>query len=319
MQFGNDTSVVANAPAWFELQEFKIFSVSGGNRVYRNGRQQLKVRVVVAVADAFHRRVPLTQSELDSIVLVDASSGLPLSKKNRYGPEGTHVWEYMEFQDSRFRELPHNGPVLGSVPPGPFVYVVDFYVSSTSYTPIRVRPRITRADGEMFQFDTKTELASLQLYSLPVAVYRAEQYSLNRTSAPYASTSRDIEKVEVFVLELIIDQQRIEFVTGFNIGTHPRIGSSDRRYTGYYLVGYGNGRYMRTGGAPRWERPDALGGSRSEEGQVALVLAYGKHGGDVWVRDPVSNTLMEFQDMYGNPHQLRLELTDDPLLVRIHR
>ncbi len=81
MQFGNDTSVVANAPAWFELQEFKIFSVSGGNRVYRNGRQQLKVRVVVAVADAFHRRVPLTQSELDSIVLVDASSGLPLSKK----------------------------------------------------------------------------------------------------------------------------------------------------------------------------------------------------------------------------------------------
>lgn len=318
MQFEADTSVVANAPAWDELQRFKIFSVSGGNRLYRNGRQQLKVRVVVAVADASHKRVPLTQSELDSIVLVDALSGLPLPKKDRYGPEG-HVWYYTEYQNRQFRELPHYGPVPGSVPPGPFVYVVDFYVSTTSDTPIKVRPRITRADGQMFQLDTGAELESLQLYSLPVAAYRAEQYSLNRTSAPYASTSRDIEKVEVFGLELIVDQQRIEFVTGFNIGTHLRIGSSDRRYTGYYLVGYGNGKYMPTGGAPRWERPDALGRRRSEGGRVALVLAYGKHGGDVWVRDPASNTLMEFVDMYGNPHQLRVELTDDPLLVRVHR
>lgn len=317
MEFENNTPVVANVPAWSELEKFKIFSVSGGNRVYRNGRQQLKVRVVVAVADASHKRVPLTQSELDSIVLVDALSGLPLSKKDRDGPKG-HVWYYTEYQNSQFRELPHYGAVPGSVPPGPFVYVVDFYVSTTSYTPVKVRPRITRADGQMFQWDTGAELESLQLYPLPVAVYRAEQYSLNRAAVPYYG-SNHIEKAEVFVLELIIDQQRIEFVTGFGIGTHLRIGSSDRRYTGYYLVGYGNGKYMPTGGAPRWERPDALGRSRSEGGQVALVLAYGKHGGDVWVRDPASNTLMEFVDMYGNPHQLRVELTDDPLLVRVHR
>ncbi len=319
MQFGNGTSVVANAPAWSELTVFRIFSVSGGNRLYRNGYQQLKVRVVVEVADRFSRRVPLTQSELDSIVLFDASSGLPLSKKNRYGPEGTDVWEYMGSQDGRFRELPHYGPVPGSIPPGPHVYVVDFYVSTHSDTPIKVQPRITRADGKEFQMYKGGELDSLQLYSLPVAVYRPEQYSLNRTPAPYASTSRDIEKVEVFALELLIDQQRVEFVTGFNMGAHLRIGSSDSRYTGYYLVGYGNGRHMQTGGAVTWERPDALGRSRSENGQVVWVLAYGKRNGGVWVRDRVSNTPMECRDMYGNLHQLRLELTDDPLLVRVHR
>lgn len=62
----------------------------------------------------------------------------------------------------------------------------------------------------------------------------------------------------------------------------------------------------------RWE------GVAAKKGRLLWYLPTANTG-DVWVRDPVSNTLMEFQDMYGNPHQLRLELTDDPLLVRIHR
>jgi hypothetical protein len=316
MGFDNNGTVMAGTPAWTGLSVFRIYSASGGNQLYRNGFQQLKIRVVVVAVDRSFSPVALTQSELESVVLVDASSGMPLHKKVRHGPEGSDAWEYTDYSDDRFRELPPNNSFEGSVPSGPFVYVRDFYVNTTSNMPIVVRPRITRADGEMFWLNDSRALASIQLRSLPIAVYRSEQYSISRT-APYFNPTRDIEKVEVFGLELIIEQQRIEFVTTFSMDFHPRLGSSDNRYTGYYLVGYGNGRYMRTTGPVSWERPDALGRSRSENGRVALVLAYGRHGGDVWVRGSIMNASMEARDMYGNLHQLRVELSEDPLLVRV--
>jgi hypothetical protein len=314
----NNVSVVADTPAWGALEFFRVYTVSGGKQLYRNGYQQLKVRVVVAAVGRAFRRVALTPSELDSIVLIDASSGLVLPKKNRNGPGIQGAWEYTDYEDARFRELPPNSPIEGSVPSGPYVYVKDFYVTTTSSMPIVIRPRITRTDGEMFGYDNNEELGVLSLYSLPVATYRPEQYSISRT-APSFTPTRDIEKVEVFSLELITDQQKIAFVTGFNMGGHPRVGSSDSRYTGYYVVGYGNGRYMQTGAAVSWERPDALGRSWSENGRVALVLAYGRHGGSVWVRESITNVPMEALDMYGNLHQLRIELSEDPLSVRVYR
>lgn len=316
--FEHDAFVVSDTPSWIGLTMFRVYSVSGGNQLYGNGYQQLRVRVVVAVTDKWDKRVPLTQSELDSVVLLDTSSRLPLPKKDRHGPGVNGAWEFTDYEDNRFLELPPNKPIEGSVPLGPYVYVKDFYVTTTSSMPIVIRPRITRADGEMFWYDNNEELGVLSLYSLPLATYRPEQYSISRT-APSFTPTRDIEKIEVFSLELITDQQQIAFVTGFNMGGHPRVGSSDSRYTGYYVVGYGNGRYVQTGAAVSWERPDALGRSWSENGRVALVLAYGRHGGSVWVRESITNVPMEALDMYGNHHQLRIELSEDPLSVRVYR
>lgn len=313
MAFENDATVMTGNSAWTDLKEFRIYSVSGGNRLFRNGYQQLKVRVVVEVRNRTSQPVALTRSELESVVLVDTSSGLPLPRKDRHGPGVQGEWEFTDYEDGRFRELPPNQPIEGSVPPGQFVYFKDFYITTTSYMPIVVRPRITRADGRMFWYDDDRDLATLRLQSLSQPTYRQEQYSFNRVT-PYFNPTRDIEKVEVFGLELIVEQQQIKFVTDFNMATHPRVGSADNRYTGYYVVGYGNGRTMQTSGAVSWERPDALGRSRSENGRVALVLAYGRRGGGVWVRDAVINTPMEARDMYGNLHQLRVELSDEPLV-----
>ncbi|SFX71060.1 hypothetical protein [Pseudomonas sp. NFACC36] len=316
MKYEINTPVATQPSGWYKLESFGVFSVTGGNQLYSNGNQQLMVRVFVQVQSWLGSSLPLTQSEIDSIVLVDGHTGAELIKDRNRGDVG--AWKYTDQQDARFRQLPPNLPVRGSVPSGEFVYTKDFYVTSSSDKPIELQLRITRADGETFLSRKQDELGTLTVVPLQPAVYRSEQYSLSRTSAPYSSTTGDIEKVELLMLDLVVDQQRMGFVSDFSMGAHPRIGSSDKRYSGYYLVGYGNGQPMRTGSPVRWERPDVLGRHRSENGRIALVLVYGKLG-PVWVRDPVASTALELTDMYGNPHALRVEMSDDPLTVRVTR
>jgi len=316
MKKENNTSVEMQPTGWYDVKDFGIFSVTGGNQLYSNGNQQLMVRVFVQVQSWLGSSLPLTQSEIDSIVLIDGHTGVELTKDRNRGDVG--VWKYTDQQDSRFRQLPPNLPARGTVPTGEFVYTKDFYVTSSSDKPVELQLRITRADGVPFRSRKQDDSGALTLVSLPSAIYRSEQYSLSRTSAPYSSTTGDIEKVELFMLDLVVDQQRMGFVADFSLGAHPRIGSSDKRYSGYYLVGYGNGQHIRTGSPVRWERPDVLGRHRSESGRVALVLAYGKLG-SVWVRDPVTGTVLQLTDLYGNPHELRVELADDPLTVRVTR
>lgn len=316
MEYKNNPPVAAQQSEWNDLKDFGVFSVTGGNQLYSNGYQQLMVKVFVQVQSWFGSSLPLTQAELDSIVLIDGHTGAELTKDRHRGDVG--VWKYIDREDPRFRQLPPNMPVRGSVPAGEFVYTQDFFVTSSSDRPIDLQLRMTRADGVTFRSNKQDEFGALTLVPIPPAIYRSEQYSLSRTSAPYSSSRGDIEKVELFMLDLIVDQQRMGFVADFSLSVHPRIGSADRRYSGYYLVGYGNGQPIRTGGAVSWERPDVLGRHRSESGRVALVLAYGKLG-KVWVRDPVMGTALELRDMYGNRHELRVELADNPLAVRVIR
>ncbi|WP_417696238.1 hypothetical protein [Pseudomonas sp.] len=314
MELNNNEAGVAT---WSDLKTFKVFSVSGGNQLYRNGYQQLKVKVVVEAEDWLWGSVALSQAELDSIVLVDALTGLALTKDRHR--EAIKDWRYTEREDSRFRQLPPNGPIKGSVPSGEFVYTKDFYVTTNSDTPIDLQVCITRADGKKFLSSKASELGSLVLVPLAPAVYRSEQYSIRAIPAYYSSQSPDIAKVEAFVLELIIDQQRIDFVADFYMRTHLQIGSSDNRYSGYYVVGYGAGRAMQTSVYLSWERPDAVGRSLSEEGGVAFVLTFGKKGGPVWVRDPRSSAALEMRDVFGNLHHLRVGITEETLAVWVAR
>lgn len=314
MELKNNEPGVAT---WSDLKTFKIFSVSGGNQLYRNGYQQLKVKVVVEVEDWLWGSVALSQSELDSIVLVDALTGLALTKDRHR--EDIKDWRYTEREDSRFRQLPPNGPIQGSVPSGEFVYTKDFYVTTRSDTPIDLQLCITRADGKKFLSSKASEFGSLVLIPLAPAVYRSEQYSVRAIPAYYSSQSPDIAKVEGFVLELIVDQQRMEFVADFYMRTHLQIGSSDNRYSGYYVVGYGAGRAIRTSAYLSWERPDAVGRNLSEMGAVAFVLAFGKKGGPVWVRENRNSAALEMRDVFGNFHQLRVGITEETLAVWVAR
>ena len=316
MKYESNSSVALQSSGWHSLKDFGIFSVTGGNQLYSNGNQQLMVRVFVQVQSWLSTSLPLTQAEIDSIVLLDGHTGAELIKDRNRGDVG--VWKYIDIKDTRFRQLPPNLPAQGSVPSGDFVYIKDFYVTSSSDKPIELQLQITRADGITFQSRKQDEFGTLTLVPLPPAIYRSEQYSLIRTPVPYSSPRGHIEKVEVFMLDLVVDQQRMRFFDGFIMGPHPRMGSSDKRYSGYYLVGYGNGRYIHSGGPVSWEQPHALGRQQSENGRVALVMAYGKLG-PVWVRETIKSSGLEMLDMYGNLHELRVELSDDPLTVRVTR
>ncbi|MEJ1226648.1 hypothetical protein V9K90_12700 [Pseudomonas sp. CCNWLW56] len=316
MKYEINTPVATQPSGWYKLESFGVFSVTGGNQLYSNGNQQLMVRVFVQVQSWLGSSLPLTQPEIDSIVLVDGHTGSELIKDRNRGDVG--AWKYTDQQDARFRQLPPNLPVRGSVPSGEFVYTKDFYVTSSSDKPIELQLRITRADGETFLSRKQDELGTLTLVPLQPAVYRSEQYSISRTKFDYYSAKGDIEKVEVLMLDLVVDQQLMRFYDGFWMNYQLRMGSSDKRYSGYYLIGYGNGRPIHTNAQVPWERPDAMGRHHSENGRVALVLAYGKLG-PVWVRSSLKSTSLELTDMYGNPHALRVEMSDDPLTVRVTR
>jgi hypothetical protein len=59
-------------PEWVDIKRFQIYSTSGGNIIYANGYQQLKLVVVVQVVGDGQKAVGISENELDSIQLLDA-------------------------------------------------------------------------------------------------------------------------------------------------------------------------------------------------------------------------------------------------------
>ncbi|WP_434579433.1 hypothetical protein J3P95_24170 [Pseudomonas sp. Z5-35] len=298
-------------PAWDRLKNFKIIALSAAHRVYRNGYQQLPVRVYVEVENPVtHASVALTQAELDSIVLIEPLGGVELVRDASWAPATT--WQYSELKDSRFLEPTFiDGPVPDVMPTGPYVYTKDFYIRTGSRSGITVQPRITRADGKTFQMgEWDSTYRTLRLQPVDPIVYRADQYSLPAASYDNFSQIGDIRKVTVFKLNLIVDQRQIGFVSGSDMPAHLRVTSSNREYSGYYLVGYEHGRRMRTGGIVQWDMPDVWGRSASLPSSVVFVLVYGRRGGRVDVRTPTPDTVVNVRDSYGNSQRLTLRLTE---------
>lgn len=311
-------AVAPPAPALVELskfayiKQFHVFSATGGTHVYANGYQQLKLVVAIEVCDLSGQPMKLTEAEQTSIVLTDSASGEQLPWDTVHYPD-QEAWKYTFEEDKRFYPIPHSGPVPDPIEHGPDVCIKTFYVSTNAHNPMGIRPCITRSDKEVFYPEKSAKYGSITLTPVPSPAYRPGQYQLREVHDTFY-TSRHIAKVVPYVIRLIVDQQAINFVS-CTMDRPLQMLSTDDHYLGYYAVAYFNGRQVANA-MLEFEAPDSAG-ANDESGAVTVVMVYGAKGGDVQVRSNHRSGKLWARDMYGNLHDISLNIVEGPVRLFI--
>lgn len=291
----------ADVPKWYKTKEFKVFSTSGGDTVYANGYQQLKLMVVVQVIGELGKVVDISQDELDSIQLVDAytNKALPIDVI-REGEEP--AWKCTLEPSLSFQPFPYSGELRGPVTRGRGIFLKAFYVSSNSPEPIRLIAAITRSDGEAFYSEEVTEYGGISLRTAPAPTYRKEHFRVKHLSGNWQPTE-NVAKVDRYVLDLLVDQQHIKFVSCMFDGVL-RAHSEHPDYLGYYAVGYFDGHKVDHGQGVSWETADVVATHHEEQGKVTVLMHFARKGGKSQVREDRLMVKMFVRDMYGNRHEV---------------
>lgn len=305
-------STIDDQLAWSDLDRFEVFSANGGDHLYMNGHQQLKLFVVVKAVDKRGSFVGLSQAELDSIVLTDRNTNEPLAENAYTWHDEPEVWKYTTYHNRTYRSLPSNTAMKGSVDPGEFVSVREFYVTTTASEPIVIRPRITRSGGKHFYADKAAEFGSMQLTPVDVPQYSSSQYSLVSEAKRYYGELRDFTEIQVYELKLLEGSRQIKFVE-CGMSSLLQIGGTSDRYAGYYAVGYFSGKNV-TNYIPKWQTPDNAVWAKDK---FALVIVFARKGGKVWVREHIDVVELFARDMYGNPHSVKVRLSENPVAITL--
>lgn len=305
----------ADSPEWIDLKRLQVFSTSGGNIIYANGYQQLRLMVVVQAVDEGQKVVGISESELDSIQLLDAYSGkaLPIDTI-RDGEEP--VWKCMLERRLPYAPFPHTGELHGPVVRGKGIFLKEFYVSSNSPDPVKLIAAITRSDGKVFYSEETSEFGEISLRTVPPPIYRKEQFRVKHLSANWKPTE-NVAKVDRYVLDLLVDQQHIKFVDCSIAGVlHARSEHPD--YLGYYAVGYFNGLKSNDGAEALWETADKIATYHDEQGKVTFLMHFARKGGASTVRYDQLSVKMFVRDMYGNGHEVDVAMnTQSPSMIEV--
>ncbi|WP_458128987.1 hypothetical protein [Pseudomonas sp. Z2-11] len=306
-------SIIDDQLCWSDLSRFEIFSANGGEHLYMNGFQQLKLFVVVKADDERGSAVGLSQAELDSIVLTDRSTNEPLTETVYTSHQEPGIWKYTRHHNRTYRSFPSNTAIKGSVDPGEFVSVKEFYVTTTANEPIVIRPRITRSDGKYFYADKATDFGSVQLTPVDVPLYGSSQYSLVSEEKRYYGELRDFTEIQAYELKLMEGPRQVKFVAECRMANQLQIGAESDRYAGYYAVGYFSGRNI-TNSLSLWQMPD---NAVWDKEKLALVLVFARKGGDVTVREHIAVVELSARDIYGNPHSIKVRLSENPVAITL--
>ncbi|MCP2024072.1 hypothetical protein [Pseudomonas laurylsulfatiphila] len=305
----------ADSPEWIDLKRLQVFSTSGGNIIYANGYQQLKLMVVGQVVDHGGKAVEILKSELDSIQLLDAYSGKALPIDNiRDGEE--LAWKCTLERRLPYEPFPHTGELHGPVVRGKAIFLKAFYISSNSPEPIKLIATITRSDGETFYSEETSEFGEINLRTVPPPIYRKEQFRVKRLSGNWRPTE-NVTKVDRYVLDLLVDQHHIKFVSCSITGVlHARSEHPD--FLGYYAVGYFKGLKANHGAEVSWETADQLATDHEEQGKVTFLMHFAKKGGTSQVRYDHLLVKMFVRDMYGNRHEIDVAMnTENPSMIEV--
>ncbi|WP_414924361.1 hypothetical protein [Pseudomonas sp. IT-P291] len=305
----------AGSPKWTDFKRFQVFSTSGGNTIYANGYQQLKLMVVVQAVDKDEKVVDISQSEFDSIQLLDAYSGKALPIDNiRDGEEP--AWRCALERRLPYEPFPHTGELHGPVVRGKAVFLKEFYVSSNSPEPIKLIAAITRSDGEAFYSEETADFGEISLRTVPPPIYRKEQFRVKHLPGNLQPTE-NLAKVDRYVLDLIADQHHIKFVNCSITGVL-QARSEHPDYLGYYAVGYFKGLKADHGATVLWETADQLATYHDEQGKVTFLMHFARKGGTSQVRYDDLLVKMFVRDMYGNRHEVDVAMnTRNPSMIEV--
>ncbi|MCQ2992871.1 hypothetical protein NLO88_12290 [Pseudomonas syringae] len=163
---------------WENLKQFKIEASSGSDRLFRNGRQQVELRITLEAIDINLDPVPLSDQELASVRLVEYHGEKEI-------PQQGGKWNYGVKRDTQYRFYPLGRSRSASdyaeafaAPPATeqLINYRQFYITTTADSPLRVAVKITRDDGEVF-FSSPGNDGSVTLTPIEVPAYRAEDYT----------------------------------------------------------------------------------------------------------------------------------------------
>lgn len=301
--------------SWTYIRHLQVFSAWGGNVLYANGFQQMKLVVVVQVVDDENKVTAITDAERDSIQLVDADSGEALVIDHfREGDEPG--WKCSLERFPNIEPYPHRGNLEKPSIAVKDMIVKVFYVSSNSLEPITLIPAITHSDGTVFSGDEKADYGHITLRAVPPPTYRKEHFRLLRLS-PYSQGTEHVAKVERYILDLISDQLHIKFVECSLSGVL-QARSDHPDYLGYYAVGYFHGSKVNHWEEIEWETADQYADSKEEPGKAVFLMHFAKKGGRSQVRYDRPTVKFFARDMYGNTHTINLSLNvDNPSIIEI--
>jgi hypothetical protein len=135
-------SEYARQSNWYNLDVFEFEVTAVPPTVYANGLQQAKVVVRVKPTDVDGEPVQLSESEMESLILVSADQRLPLEQVGAGGvPEGGR-WHYSEAEND-FEKYPHQR--LASNSPSPerkAIQVKEFFVQCHKVESLRIAARL---------------------------------------------------------------------------------------------------------------------------------------------------------------------------------
>jgi len=305
----------AEVSSWVGINRLQIFSAWGGNVIYANGSQQLKLIVVIQVAGARAKAADITQGELDSVRLLDANSGkaLPIDIIRDGDAPG---WKCMLERQAKFEPFPYAGEVRGPLTTGEHVFLKEFFVSSNTSEPIKLMADITRADGTVFPSNERSLYGSITLSTVSPPAYRKEHYRLKRLSTSRQATEH-VAKVDRYILDLVSDQRHIKFVD-CSLSAILQARSDNSDYLGYYALGYFNGHKANHWQGTSWETADNYALSNEEPGKVVLLMHFARKGGHSQVRYDRLMARIFVRDMYGNKHELDVAMNAaNPSLIEI--
>ncbi|MDR6643942.1 hypothetical protein J2X57_003177 [Luteibacter sp. 1214] len=148
------------AGRWVELVLFRIYKdtfneTSPTLKLFNNTRQQCAVRVMLQAIDSDRKPVDLTQADLDTIELIDYSSGEPLPRRDPGQPHpdwafSTHDDGYL-WDESLIGAVQHDTaaspestrpPSADVQRPAPHQSVVTLYVSTSALSSRQIAARI---------------------------------------------------------------------------------------------------------------------------------------------------------------------------------
>jgi hypothetical protein len=302
-------------PGWVYFKRFQVFSASGGNVVYANGLQQLKLMVVVQVVDGMNDVVEISQGEFDSIQLLDAYSGKAVPIDTIRDDEEP-AWKCALERYPSFQPFPYSGELNSPVLWGKGIFLKEFYVSSNSPEPIKLIAAITRSDGEAFYSEELSEFGAISLRTVPPPTYRKEHFRVKHLSCNWKPTE-NVAKVDRYVLDLLVDQHHIKLVSCSIAGVlHARSERPD--YLGYYAVGYFKGNKANHGAEVWWETADQLATDHEEQGKVTFLMHFARKGGTSKILYDQLSVKMFVRDMYGNKHQVDVAINvGNPSMIEV--
>jgi len=143
-------SEYSSEPTWFELSKFELRIDSPTPNLYANGQQQISVTVVADPTAVDGEEVRISNSELNSILLVNAETHEELNQTDLAGiPEGEEVWAWNLSRNDKIDYFPSN-PVAVGEPDTRIPREKTLYVQTRSTRLISIAAELTRDDNRKF-------------------------------------------------------------------------------------------------------------------------------------------------------------------------